>query len=69
MKANRRVDEEPFVAFGPEQARKAREAAGLPEPLAVPDVPPDAPFLRRLWAFLTKGSGDIRKLWMSDAKR
>jgi hypothetical protein len=59
-----RASDDRFVLFGPEQAREAREAAGLPEPT---EVPPDAGFLRGLWIWLTRGNGDGRKLWASGA--
>jgi hypothetical protein len=61
-----RVGDGQFVNFGPEQARKAREAAGMPEPDDGSDLPDDAGPIRRLWAFLTRGSGDLRKLWSSE---
>jgi hypothetical protein len=62
---DRRANDEPFVAFGPEQARKGREAAGLPEPPDVADTPTDAGLIRRVWALLTRGSDEARKLWAS----
>jgi hypothetical protein len=64
--ADRRVSDGQFVAFGPEQAIKAREAAHLPDPPVVTDVPHDASLIRRLWALLTRGSDDHRKLWTSE---
>jgi hypothetical protein len=60
---NKRAAKEPFVEFGPTQARKARDAANLPEPSTVTDVSHGAGFFRRLWAYLTQGSDDLRKLW------
>ena len=60
--AQTRPNEDRFVKFGPEEARKAREAAGLPEPT---EAPPDASALRRWWTRLTRGNGDGRKLWAS----
>jgi hypothetical protein len=57
-------EEERFVEFGPKQAREAREAAGLPEPT---EAPPNAGALRRWWTWLTRGNGEERKLWASDA--
>jgi hypothetical protein len=69
MTADERVGDDRFVDFGPEQARKAREAAGLPEPVEVMDLPPDASLVRRIWAFLSRGSGELRKLWASDETR
>jgi hypothetical protein len=57
------------VAFGPEQAKKGREAAGLPEPPVVTNAPPDAHLIRRIWAFWSSGSGDLRKLWGSAKTR
>jgi hypothetical protein len=62
---NKRTRHEPFVALGPENARKGREAGGLREPPVVSDAPQDAGLIRRLWAYLSSGSGDLRKLWGS----
>jgi hypothetical protein len=69
MTADERIDDDKFVAFGPDQARKARAAAGLPEPVEEMEVPPDAGLVRRIWAFLTQGPGDLRKLWSSERPR
>jgi hypothetical protein len=68
MTADRRADDEQFVAFGPDQARKTREAAGLPEPVEEMDLPHDAGLIRRIWAFLTQRSGEDRKLWARDRR-
>ena len=60
-----RASDDQFVLFGPEQARKAHEAAGLPEPT---EAPPDASVIRRLWIWLTRGNGEERKLWASGTR-
>lgn len=65
MPTDRRAKDEPFVAFGPEQAKKGRLAAGLPEPPDLARIPTDAGLIRRLWTLLTRGSDDVRKLWAS----
>ena len=57
--------DEPFVEFGPEQARKAKQNAHRPDPpIPIPaDIHPIVRIVLRTWRFVTRGTEDDRKLW------
>lgn len=69
----RQADDDRFVVFGPEQARKARQEANLPDPPISPlppipdDVHPIVRIILRAWRSMTLGTEEIRKLWSTDA--
>lgn len=69
MSTDKQRRHEPFVEFGPEQAKKGREEAGLPEPPVVSEAPKAAGLIRRFWAFWSSAPEDLRKLWSSARTR